>query len=137
MNEDAQQLNLLATFHYVVAVMTAFIGCFPIIHLVVGIALITGQLDNNRGDGPPVWFGFMFAAMALMAIAMMWAMAIALCMAAGRLKSRTHYTFCLVVAAIACIFMPFGTVLGVFTIIVLMRPSVQALFRPPDSILGC
>jgi hypothetical protein len=31
-------------------------------------------------------------------------------------------------AAISCIFMPFGTVLGVFTIIVLLRPSVKELF---------
>jgi hypothetical protein len=36
--------------------------------------------------------------------------------------------YCLVVAGIECIFMPFGTVLGVFTIIVLMRPSVRNLF---------
>ena len=31
-------------------------------------------------------------------------------------------------AATMCLFMPFGTVLGVFTIIVLMRPSVKPLF---------
>jgi len=33
------------------------------------------------------------------------------------------------VAAVECIFMPFGTVLGVFTIIVLNRPSIKALFQ--------
>jgi hypothetical protein len=31
-------------------------------------------------------------------------------------------------AGIECIFMPVGTVLGVFTIIVLMRDSVKELF---------
>jgi hypothetical protein len=36
--------------------------------------------------------------------------------------------FCLVMAGIQCIFMPFGTVLGVFTIIVLMRNSVKEAF---------
>jgi len=36
--------------------------------------------------------------------------------------------FCFVVACIECLFMPFGTVLGAFTIIVLMRPSVKNLF---------
>ncbi len=39
--------------------------------------------------------------------------------------------FCLVMACVACLFMPFGTVLGVFTIIVLARPSVQTLFSRP------
>jgi hypothetical protein len=32
-------------------------------------------------------------------------------------------------AAIACLFMPLGTILGVFTIIVLIRPNVKALFE--------
>jgi hypothetical protein len=46
-----------------------------------------------------------------------------------RLLSIFHYA----VAAIACMFMPFGTVLGVFTIIVLMRPSVKELFAAAGS----
>jgi hypothetical protein len=33
------------------------------------------------------------------------------------------------VAALSCAFMPFGTVLGVFTIVVLVRPSVKQLFE--------
>ena len=36
--------------------------------------------------------------------------------------------FCLVIAALLCMITPFGTVLGVFTIIVLVRPSVKLLF---------
>jgi hypothetical protein len=49
---------------------------------------------------------------------------------AGRfLARRKHHLFCLVVAGVECLFFPFGTVLGVFTIIVLMRPSVQQAFE--------
>jgi hypothetical protein len=48
---------------------------------------------------------------------------------AGRfLARRRHWVFCLVVAAFACLFTPFGTVLGVFTIVVLSRRSVRASF---------
>jgi hypothetical protein len=41
--------------------------------------------------------------------------------------------FCLVMGGVECLFMPFGTVLGVFTIIVLMREPVKQLFgvNPP------
>lgn len=39
---------------------------------------------------------------------------------------------CMVIAGIAsATCMPFGTVLGVFTVIVLVRPSVKELFRAP------
>jgi hypothetical protein len=39
-------------------------------------------------------------------------------------------------AGVACMFMPFGTVLGVFTIVVLLRDSVKELFgvaEPSES----
>jgi hypothetical protein len=58
-----------------------------------------------------------------------WSLAICLLIAGSYLTSRKHYTFCLVIAAISCMLMPFGTVLGVFTIIVLMRPSVKEMFE--------
>lgn len=48
---------------------------------------------------------------------------------AGRFLARhRRYSFCLTMAGAECIFVPFGTVLGVFTIIVLMRESVKQLF---------
>jgi hypothetical protein len=54
------------------------------------------------------------------------------------LSLRKYYTFCLVMAGIECLFMPVGTVLGVFTIIVLMRPTVKAMFEiaPPAGMTG-
>ena len=58
-----------------------------------------------------------------------WAFAACVAYAGRCLNERRHYTFCMVMAGIACMFMPFGTILGVFTIIVLVRPSVKALFN--------
>jgi hypothetical protein len=44
------------------------------------------------------------------------------------LRARKHPTFSLVVPAANCLHIPLGTVLGVFTIIVLMRDSVRELY---------
>ncbi len=38
-------------------------------------------------------------------------------------------TFVIVIAALSCAFFPFGTVLGVFTIIILSKPEVKSLFQ--------
>ena len=56
--------------------------------------------------------------------------AFSVCIAlAGRfISQRRSYTFCLVMAAVQCTFIPFGTVLGVFTIVALQKPSVRQLF---------
>jgi hypothetical protein len=52
------------------------------------------------------------------------------------LNRRLHYMFCLVMAGISCAFFPFGTVLGVFTIVVLSKPEVRAAFPPTATSAG-
>jgi len=63
------------------------------------------------------------------AVAVGWTMAALLFVAGRRLAAYRSWTFCLVVAALSCMFSPFGTILGVFTIFVLCRQSVRELFE--------
>jgi hypothetical protein len=132
MNQDQEHLRLLSIFHYVVGGVLGLCACFPVIHLIIGILALGGGLDgHNRHPGADVVVGLMFIVVALVVIVMGWALAVAVILAGRMLAQRRNHTYCLVVAAIECMFMPFGTVLGVFTIIVLIRPSVKALFEPP------
>jgi hypothetical protein len=128
MNQDEQHLTLLSVFHYVVGGLAGLFACFPLIHLTIGIAMLTGAID-----GAPVFVGMLFAMFAILVILAGWTLAICLIIAGRNLARHRHYTFCLVIAAISCTFMPFGTVLGIFTIIVLMRPSVKELFAENEG----
>jgi hypothetical protein len=122
--EDQQHLDLLGVFHFVVGGIIGLCGCLPIIHLVIGIAMLTGAIDKNA----PAFVGIMFVIIALICITMSWTLAACMIVAGLKLRQHAGYTFCLVIAAVECLFMPFGTVLGVFTIIVLVRPYVKELF---------
>jgi hypothetical protein len=104
-------------------------GCFPILQLLTGIGFIVMSRQGDGGrDGPLPFVGEMFVAIAIISMTVCWTIA-ACIIATGRfLAKRRHYTFCLGTAGVECIFMPFGTVLGVFTIIVLVRESVRAMF---------
>jgi hypothetical protein len=136
MNQDAEHLRLLTIFHYVLAALVALVACFPIIHLLVGIGLAGGAMASH-GDGavPGAFVGVFFAAVALFMILVGWAVAVAMALTGRNLAKRQGYIFCLVVAAVECTFMPIGTALGVFTIIVLLRPSVKVLFEQPIDVL--
>ncbi len=125
MNQDEEHLRLLSIFHYVVGGIAGFFACFPIIHLTIGIAILAGAMGR---EGPPPAFGLLFVMMALIFITGGWTLAICLIVAGKRLARRTNYKFCFVIACISCAIMPYGTVLGVFTIIVLVRPTVKQLF---------
>jgi len=128
--QDAQYLKLLSIFHYVVGGLAFLCGCLFIFHVVIGIAALSGG-DTIWGQfegPPPIFFGLMFLIMGGGAMIMMWTVGTLLLVAAGYLKQRTHYKFCLVAAAVACLFQPFGMILGIFTIIVLCRHSVKVAF---------
>jgi hypothetical protein len=129
MTQDEDHLKLLSIFHYVVGGIAALFACFPIIHLVMGLVLILApQTFDGKGEPPPPFLGWLFVIFAAAIISLGWVFA-GFVFAAGRfLAKRKHYMFCLVMAGIESVFMPFGTVLGVFTIVVLMRDPVKQLF---------
>jgi hypothetical protein len=135
MNQDEEHLRLLSIFHYVCAGFAALFACFPIIHLIMGLVLVFHpESFGPSKEQPPAFFGIFFIVFALVLILMGWIFAGLLAYAGRCLGQRRHYTFCLVTAGIACLFMPFGTILGIFTIIVLVRPTVKPLFtvtNPP------
>jgi hypothetical protein len=126
-DRDQEHLHLLAIFHYIVAALLAVFGCFPIVHLVVGLKMMGEFADSS--PMPISDIGMLFVAIAVVMIAAHWVAAMLIYLSANRIRQRRALGFCTVVAAITCIFMPLGTVLGIFTIIVLQRRSVRAMFR--------
>ena len=130
MNQDLEHLKLLSIFHYVVAGLMALVSCFPFFHLAFGIAFLTGAFPEPDGaEPPPKVLGIMLTVIPAILILTGWVTAIFVALAGRSLAQKRRYTFCLVMAGIECLFFPFGTVLGVFAIVVLIRPSVSSLFE--------
>lgn len=129
MNDDQDHLRLLSIFHYVVAGLAGMVACLPLIHLAVGIGFLTGRIEGSQGsdDGARL-VGGILVGIASVFLLCGWTLVGLLVLAGRSLAQHRRYTFCLVMAAISCAFMPFGTVLGVFTLIVLLRPGVKQLF---------
>ncbi|MBC7798499.1 MAG: hypothetical protein H7Z37_16640 [Pyrinomonadaceae bacterium] len=134
MEKDAEHLKILSICYYVAAGFIALFACFPLIHFFIGIAMLTGSFagafpDNGKEQPPFALVGGVFVIIALFIITIGWAIAIATFYAGKSIKQRKNYIFCLVMAGILCTSFPVGTVLGVFTFLVLLRDSVKPLFN--------
>ena len=129
MNQDQEHLRLLSLFHYICAGLTALFACLPIIHLVIGLVMVLRPDSFGPGKNqPPAFVGWFFIGIASVIIFCGWTLAALMAWTGRCLARRKHHTFCMVVAGVSCVLMPLGTLLGVFTIIVLSRPTVRALF---------
>ena len=131
--EDSRQLDLLATFHYVVGGVMALFSCFPFIHVFMGLAIALGKFGEIAGESPQsgdTVFGWIFVVMGSIFILLGWAVSICIIIAGRKLRQRKSRMYCMVVAGIECMFMPFGTVLGVFTLIALNKDSIKETYAP-------
>jgi hypothetical protein len=134
---DDEHLRLLSIFYYIKGAITGLFACIPIIHVVLGLVFIIAPNAFGHGnDQPPAFLGWLFLILGSAIIFLGWTFAILVLIAGSCISRRKHYTFCLVVACIECLSVPFGTVLGIFTILVLNRASVKERFRPRTTAIN-
>ncbi len=132
--EDLKHLELLGMFHYIVGGITAVFSCMPFLHVFMGLAMLSGKFfEGSNGLSPPPIVGWMFVIIGTVFIVLGWSMAVCIILAGKKLKQHKNRMYCMVIAGIECIFMPFGTILGVFTLIVLNKDSVKEIFAEQAS----
>ncbi|HEY3817747.1 MAG TPA: hypothetical protein VGL81_11275 [Polyangiaceae bacterium] len=129
--EDETQLNTLAICHYIYAGMLGLFGLFGLIYVVFGVILATASLGATgagHAGPPPAAIGGVVAAIGGFITVFLWAKAACVAYSGMSLKKRQKRTFSFVIACICCVNIPLGTALGVFTLVVLSRPTVKAIY---------
>ncbi len=128
--QNLGHLRLLGIFHYVLGGMAVLFSLIWLIYIFLGafIATAPDAFSSKNGEPPPEFFGWFLSGFGVMLMLIGWGVATLLFIAGRNLSNHRHHTFCMVVAAVACLFMPLGTILGVFTLVVLTQSGVKELF---------
>jgi len=127
---DAQHLRLLAIFHFVVAGLAVLGILFVLLHYtIMSTFLFDPKMFDAAKKAPlPPELVPLLKCVYLGVGCLIVAAGVANLLSGFFLRARRHRMFSLVVAGLNCMQVPAGTVLGVFTIIVLSRDSVRALY---------
>lgn len=135
MNQDLDHLKTLSICHYVLAGLCIFPMLYGLFFIVIGLFVGTlfSSIPHKVGEpSPEIIGGFVggfYAILGLIIFGVALTFGILLYKSGRNLTSRASHTFSFVIACICCICFPLGTILGVFTIIVLTKDSVKALFN--------
>ncbi len=130
---DSDHLRLLGIFHFVLAGLSAVgIGFlflhYTLMHLVMANP---GAWKDAKGNGPnPEQFLAIFKWFYLVFGSMIIAGGVLILLSGLFIRRRINRVFSLVVAGLDCAMFPFGTALGVFTLVVLLRDSVRDAYEP-------
>jgi uncharacterized membrane protein len=132
---DEDHLRLLEIGFYISGVLTAlrflWFGIIAVFFAFGGLAAILANAHGSQSpaNGPPPAFVLFFLAIIFGTMILLTLVFAALEIYAGVcLKNRRHPVLIQIVAAFYCLSIPWGTALGVFTFMVLNRPSVKPLF---------
>ncbi len=129
---DEEQLRWLPVGYWVSA---GFIGAYALFmasyFAFIGVLFLS--IPEGDASGPPAgmaWALLGFGAVMFLAMA---AVTTLKAMSGFWIRKRTHRVWILATAAISCLEVPYGTLLGVLTFLVMTRPSVRALFDLSES----
>lgn len=131
---DQQHLKTLSVLFVVLAATTLLFGCVSTAYMGVGSGMLFFHADAIAAEpnAPPDWviplMSWGLAALGVVLGLYQLAVGILFAMTARYLATRRSRIFCLVVAGLACLSVPLGTAVGVYTFVILTRPEVIALF---------
>ena len=109
--------------HYIYGALVAVGALVALLYVVIGVG-VAAATRTPAGE----LFGGIFAIFGLIIGVVIADQGASSCSTpAICLGKRRHHTLCLVVAVLSCLMIPFGTLLGVFTLVVLSRPTVKQL----------
>lgn len=128
MSPDEEHLHLLSIFHYIVAGLATLFSFFPLLYAAMGALILYAPSHPRHGEPPPHFLGWLFIGFGCFFFLLGVALAVCIAFSGRSIKQHRRYWFSFVVACVECLFIPFGVVLGVFTIIVLSRRSVKELY---------
>jgi len=129
---DAEHLRLLAFFHYVSGGVTLAFALFFAVGLVLMgamFALVPPPPHGPGLHGAPVALLFLFGFICVIGVLY----GILELLAGRMIGRRRRRVFTLVVAIPRLVLIPYGTILSIFTLLVLERASVKELYREASA----
>lgn len=127
-NSSDDFLTLVSVFHFVVGGFQMLLSLIGVVYLVIGIAIGSGALETAKSSAPPEAMGWIFGGFGVV-ITLIFLTLGGLSIKAGiNIRKRKNRMFCMVVDAILCLMIPFGTIVGIFGLVMLTKPEVEETF---------
>ncbi len=128
---DAEHLKLLAIFHFVLGGLALTGLIFLFLHWLIMHSVFANPTmwKDAKGGPPPQEFFAIFQWFYIFMGVFIVTIGVGNALSGWCILKRKARTLSLVIAGLNCLGFPFGTALGVFTLVVLLRESVAEMYQ--------
>jgi len=128
-NTRTDMFRIVSIFHFVLGGFQLLFSLFGFLYLAMGILIATGSMDTGKSQPPPEMVGWMLGAIGVILIVLFLCIGILSIKTGINLSRKKHYTFCIVFDSILCLMVPFGTIVGIFGLILLTGKETAGEFE--------
>lgn len=121
-------LDILSVFHYVNGGLAAIFTLAALGFLGIGLGAATGWGDDWAPEP-----GCSLIAVMILVLILLGGYAVLNLLAGRAIQTRSGYVLCLLTSAVNCLNIPLGTLLGIFTLVLLADPEVRPLFEGQEA----
>jgi hypothetical protein len=138
---DEEHLRLLSLFHYIAGGITLFFSLIILFEFLLLLVFWEGlmqQYDQHRFTSNhelDATFLTIFFYLLLFILLIVITFGILEILSARFIKLRKHRTFSFIIAILNLLSIPYGTILGIMTIIVLSRNSVKEIYSAANNLI--
>ena len=126
---DNDLLSIVSIFHFVLGGFQMLFSVFGLFYLGMGILIASGDLEPTKGTPPPAEIGWIFGAVGIIFTLVFLTIGLLAIKTGTNIRKRRNRTFCIVIDSILCMMIPFGTIVGIFGLVLLMKPEITEEFK--------
>lgn len=121
LRQDTDHLKILSIIWYVMSGLSLIGVCLGLLYTLGGMGVAAAGGQDAAAGGIFLCVGIAVLVFSLLGGLLNF-------LVARNLQRRKGHLFCMIISGIICLNFPLGTALGVFTIMVLLRPTVKKAF---------
>ncbi len=126
---NSDLISIVSIFHYVLGGFQMLFSLIGFVYVAMGILMVTGVLDSAKGESPPAELGWIFTGVGVVFVLIFLAIGFFTIRTGINMSRRKHRTFCIVIDAILCMMIPFGTIVGIFGLVLLSKSETAKEFE--------
>jgi len=127
--QDGDMISLVSIFHFVLGGFQMLFSLVGLVYVAIGAMMASGAMESTKGNPPPPELGWIFGGVGVVFVLVFITVGFLTIRTGINIRRRRRRTFCMVIDSILCLMVPFGTIVGIFGLVLLTKAETVKEFE--------